>query len=167
LARKTAPQIDASARGLRLALLHAAFNTEIVTGLRSGARAAFLAAGGRLRDLVELELPGAFELPLASKVAAESGAFDAVVALGAVVRGDTDHYEHVAREAASGLQRAALDTRVPIAFGVLTTRTIAQALRRAAPGPENKGGEAVRAAIATVHALRTLRIRRVRSKAQR
>jgi 6,7-dimethyl-8-ribityllumazine synthase len=167
LARKTAPEIDASARGLRLAVLHAAFNTEIVTGLLAGARVAFLAAGGRLRDLVELELPGAFELPLACKLAAESGAFDAVVALGAVVRGDTDHYEHVAREAAAGLQRAALETRVPIAFGVLTTRTIAQALRRAAPGAENKGGEAARAAIATVHALRKLRTLRVRPARQR
>jgi len=167
LARKTAPQLEASARGLRLALLRAAFNVEIVTGLAQGARAAFLAAGGRARDLVEVEIPGAFELPLASKVAAESGSFDAVVALGAVVRGDTDHYEHVAREAAAGLQRAMLETRTPIAFGVLTTRSAAQALRRAAPGAENKGGEALRAALAMVHALRLLRGRPARRPGRR
>ena len=125
-----------------------------------GARAAFLAAGGRARDLAELEVPGAFELPLAARVAAASGRFDAVVALGAVVRGDTDHYEHVAREAAAGLQRAALDTGVPVAFGVLTVRDVKQALARCAPGPDNKGAEAARAALAMVAVLQALRARK-------
>jgi 6,7-dimethyl-8-ribityllumazine synthase len=155
-AAKAPPRLQAGARGLRVVVLRAAFNAHVVEGLARGAREAFLAAGGRARDLVELEVPGAFELPLAARVAAESGRFDAVVALGAVVRGGTDHYEHVAREAAAGLQRAAFETRVPVAFGVLTVRTVEQALERAAPGPDNKGAEAARAALATVHVLRAL-----------
>lgn len=157
---KQAPRLEARARGLRLLVLRAAFNAPVVGGLAEGARAAFLAAGGRARDLAELEVPGAFELPLAARVAAASGRYDAVVALGAVVRGDTDHYEHVAREAAAGLQRAALDTGVPVAFGVLTVRDVKQALARCAPGPDNKGAEAARAALAMVAVLRALRARK-------
>lgn len=156
---KTAPSAQASARGLRLVLLRAAFNAEIVEGLTAGARVAFREAGGRPKDLVELEVPGAFELPLAAKLAAQGRRCDAVVALGAVIKGGTDHYEHIAREAASGLQRAALDTETPVAFGVLTVRTLAQAVERAAPGPENKGAEAARAAIAMAQLKRRLRKR--------
>jgi 6,7-dimethyl-8-ribityllumazine synthase len=101
------------------------------------------------------KVPGAFELPLAAKAAAVAG-FDAVIALGAVVRGETDHYEHIAREAASGLAAVALETGVPIGFGVLTVTDEAQALKRSAPGPDNKGAEAARAAVAMVHVLRGL-----------
>lgn len=157
---KQAPRVQARARGLRLLVLRAAFNAHVVGGLAEGARAAFLAAGGRERDLLELEVPGAFELPLAARAGAASGRFDAVVALGAVIRGETDHYEHVARETAAGLQRAALDTGVPVAFGVLTVREAEQALERCAPGPDNKGAEAARAALAMVDVLRALRARK-------
>ena len=101
-------------------------------------------------------VPGAFELPLAARAAAETRRFDAVVALGAVIRGETDHYEHIAREAAAGLSRVALDTGVPVGFGVLTCETEAQALSRSAPGEGNKGAEAARAALAMVHVLRGL-----------
>ncbi len=145
---------------MRLLILRAAFNAHVVGGLAQGARQAFLEAGGRAADLTEAEVPGAFELPLAARAAGASGRFDAVVAVGAVIRGGTDHYEHVAREAAAGLQRAALDTGVPVAFGVLTTRTVEQALERARPGAENKGAEATRAALAMVPLLQALRARK-------
>ena len=85
-----------------------------------------------------------------------TGRFDAVVALGAVIRGETDHYEHIAREAASGLARVSYRTGVPVGFGVLTVEREEQALARSAPGLGNKGAEAARAAVATVHAVRTL-----------
>ena len=152
---KQAPQDVPSARGLRVAVLYAAFNPRVVGGLVDGAVAALaeMEADGILRE----EVPGAFELPLAALAAAGSGRFDAVVALGAVIRGETDHYEHIAREAASGLAAVALETGVPIGFGVLTVADEAQALARSAPGPENKGAEAARAAVAMVHVLERLR----------
>jgi len=153
---KQPPSHRPRARGLRVALVRSAFNAPVVNGLLAGARAALLEAGAGERDLVEIEAPGAFELPLLCLAAARSGRFDAVVALGAVIKGDTDHYEHVARAATEGLLRASLDTGVPVAFGVLTVREEAQALRRSAPGSGNKGAEAALAAVATVHALRSL-----------
>ncbi|HET7746578.1 MAG TPA: 6,7-dimethyl-8-ribityllumazine synthase, partial [Vicinamibacteria bacterium] len=99
-------------------------------------------------------VPGAFELPLAARAAARSGRVDAVVALGAVIRGETDHYEHVARAATDGLAAVARETGVPVGFGVLTVAEEGQALARSAPGPGNKGAEAARAAVAMVHVLR-------------
>jgi len=144
------------ATGLRVALLRAAFNAPVVEGLAGGAREALLQAGVAPADLHELAVPGAFELPLAALAAARSGRFDAVVALGAVIRGETDHYEHVARAATDGLLRATLETGVPVGFGVLTVTEEEQAVARAAPGPENKGAEAARATVAMVHVLRSL-----------
>jgi len=141
---------------LRIALLHAAFNAAVVDGLLAGALAALDAMGARRRDVAVEPVPGAFELPLAAQAAARSGRFDAVVALGAVIRGDTDHYEHVAREAAAGLAAVAREAGVPVAFGVLTCETEAQARARSAPGPDNKGAEAARAAVSMVHTLRRL-----------
>jgi 6,7-dimethyl-8-ribityllumazine synthase len=153
---KQAPSVRADARGLRIALVHAAFNAPVVGGLLSGARAELLAAGAAAEDLTEVEAPGAFELPLVCRAAALSGRFDAVVALGAVIKGGTDHYEHVARAATDGLLRVSLDTGVPVAFGVLTVAAEDQAVERACPGDGNKGAEAARAAVATVQALRRL-----------
>jgi 6,7-dimethyl-8-ribityllumazine synthase len=142
---------------MRVAIVRAAFNAPVVDGLAAGARQALLDAGASSADLVELEAPGAFELPLLSLAAARSGRFDAVVALGAVIKGDTDHYEHVARAATEGLLRASLDSGVPVAFGVLTVAEEGQALARSAQGAGNKGAEAARAAVAMVRALRRLR----------
>lgn len=155
-AAKQAPRLRADARGLRVAVLRAAFNAPVVDGLSAGARAAFGELGGRAADLEEIEVPGAFELPQAAHAAALSGRFDALVALGAVIRGETDHYEHVAREASNGLMNVARETLVPVGFGVLTVAREAQALARSAPGPDNKGAEALRAAVAMVHTLRAL-----------
>jgi 6,7-dimethyl-8-ribityllumazine synthase len=153
---KQPAQAAVSARRVRLGIVRAAFNAHVVEGLVAGARAAFRAAGGRDADLVEFEVPGAFELPAAARAAALSGRFDVLVAFGAVIRGDTDHYEHVAREAASGLATVARETLVPLGFGVLTVSHEPQALTRSAPGPDNKGAEALRAALQMLPVLRAL-----------
>ena len=159
---KRPPQERHGARGLRFALLGSAFNAPVVDGLLEGARGELARAGCRPGDVELLRAPGAFELPLAALAAARSGRYDALVALGAVIRGETDHYEHIAREAAAGLAAVARDTGVPVGFGVLTCETEAQALARSAPGDGNKGAEAARAALAMVHLLAGLRPRRRR-----
>ncbi|HSD65079.1 MAG TPA: 6,7-dimethyl-8-ribityllumazine synthase [Vicinamibacteria bacterium] len=151
---KQAPRDRPSARGLRVAIVRSLFNRPVTDGLLEGAREALADMGaGRL---AVFDLPGAFELPLAAQAAARSGRFDAVVALGAVIEGETDHYEHVARETARGLAAVARETGVPVAFGVLTVRQEEQARRRAAPGAGNKGAEAARAAVMTALALRSI-----------
>jgi len=154
---KQAPRTSPSARGLRVAIVRSLFNRPVTDGLLAGARAALAGMGAAASRVVVYDLPGAFELPLAAQAAARSGRFDAVVALGAVIEGETDHYEHVAREAASGLAAVARETGVPVAFGVLTVRQEEQARRRAAAGPGNKGAEAARAAVATALVLRSIR----------
>lgn len=154
---KQAPRDRPSARGLRVAIVRSLFNRGVTDGLLAGARAALAAMGAAEGRVAVYDLPGAFELPLAAQAAARSGRFDAVVALGAVVEGETDHYEHVAREAASGLAAVARETGVPVAFGVLTVRDEEHARRRAAAGPGNKGAEAARAAVATALVLRSIR----------
>ena len=139
-----------------MAVLRAAFNPLVVEGLLQGALQALNEMGMAEGAVIVEAVPGAFELPLAAQAAGRSGRFDAVIALGAVIRGDTDHYDHIARETAAGLAAAARETGVPVAFGVLTCQTEAQALARSAPGPDNKGAEAARAAVAMVHTLRRL-----------
>jgi 6,7-dimethyl-8-ribityllumazine synthase len=154
---KTAPERTARAAGLRVAIVRSSFNAAVVDGLARGAWAALVEAGADQSGITEIVAPGAFELPLACLAAARSGHFDAVVALGAVIRGGTDHYEHVAREAAAGIMRASLDTGVPISFGVLTVHDEAQARARCGEGPDNKGAEAANAAVAMVALLRAMR----------
>ena len=154
---KAAPERTARAGGLRVAIVRSAFNADIVDGLARGAWQALVEAGADQSGITEIVAPGAFELPLACLAAARSGHFDAVVALGAVIKGDTDHYEHVARAATDGILRAGLDSGVPVSFGVLTVQEEAQARARCAPGPDNKGAEAANAAIAMVALLRALR----------
>ena len=154
---KAASPAQPDGRGLKVAVVHAAFNADVVSGLLEGARAALLEMGVLAKDVTVVEVPGAFELPLAARAAAQHARFDAVVALGAVVRGETDHYEHVAREAAAGLAAVARESGVPVGFGVLTVRDQTLARTRSVPGPDNKGAEAARAAVAMVHALRKLR----------
>jgi 6,7-dimethyl-8-ribityllumazine synthase len=156
---KTASSLRPDATGLRILVLRSAFNAEVVEGLVEGALLA-LDEMGAGRGQVDVEtVPGAFELPLAARCAAASGRFDAIVTLGAVIKGETDHYEHIARECAAGLEAAARETGVPVGFGVLTVAEEAQARARAAPGPENKGAEAARAAVEMVHVLRRLKKR--------
>jgi 6,7-dimethyl-8-ribityllumazine synthase len=157
---KKAPGSRPDGTGLRVVLLRSAFNARIVDGLLAGAREALLTMGVAAEDITTVEVPGAFELPLAARAAAHSGRFDAVVALGAVVRGETDHYEHIAREAAAGLAVVARETGVPVGFGVLTVKNEKQAKSRARKGAGNKGAEAAQAAVAMVHVVRSLKVAR-------
>jgi len=138
---------ESSARGRRVAIVAAKFNDFIVASLLKGATAAWLERGGPAEDLLVARVPGAFELPVAARRLALSGRYDAVVALGCVIRGDTPHFEHVAGECARGLQLTSLETGVPVIFGVLTVETVEQALERAATTAGNKGGEAMAAAL--------------------
>ena len=146
--------IDAS--GMRIAIVAGRFNRDVTAPLLEGALAT-LAAQGVEADAVPIcWVPGAFELPLTAKRLAASGAVDAVICLGAVIKGDTAHFEYVAGPCAHGIAAAALETGVPIAFGVLTTNDEAQALARAGGAEGNKGAEAAATAIEMVDLLRRL-----------
>jgi 6,7-dimethyl-8-ribityllumazine synthase len=147
---------EAGAGGHRVAIVAARFNDFIVASLVKGATAAWAARGGAPEELAVVRVPGAFELPLAAKKLAASGRYDAVVALGCVIRGDTPHFEYVAGECARGLQQASLETGVPVAFGVLTVETVDQALERAATNAGNKGGEAMETALEMASLLQRL-----------
>lgn len=138
----------------RVALACAKFNGAITERLVEGALAGLKDHGVALDSVTVAWVPGAFELPLAASRLCRT--HDAVIALGAVIRGDTAHFDFVAGECASGLQRVALDTGVPVVFGVLTTDTVAQALQRSAPGDGNKGYEAAVVALEMVALLRAL-----------
>jgi len=138
---------EIAARGRKVAMVAARFNDFIVASLLKGATAAWLERGGPAEDLLIARVPGAFELPVVARRLALSGRYDAVVALGCVIRGDTPHFEYVSGECARGLQLASLQTGVPIIFGVLTVETVEQALERAATGAGNKGAEAMAAAL--------------------
>ena len=141
------------ARGRRFAIVAASFNEIVVRSLVQGALDCFRAHGISDDELQVAWVPGSFELPLASKRLAESGMFDGIVCLGAVVRGETAHFDYVAGEAARGIQTVALQTGVPVAFGVLTTETMEQALDRAGGKHGNKGWEAAMTALQTVSVL--------------
>ena len=133
----------------RIALCVATFYKELAEKLEAGARAALSDAG--VTDVDRLEVPGAFELPLVAKYAAESGRYAAIVCLGAVIRGETDHYDYVCGAAARGIQQVQLTTGVPCGFGVLTVDTIEQALARVSGGSKRDSGRhAVEAALASL-----------------
>jgi 6,7-dimethyl-8-ribityllumazine synthase len=131
---------------VRVALAVGRFYEDLAERLVTGARAALVEAG--VQEIDELDVPGAFELPMAAKLAAESGGYDAVVCLGAVIRGETDHYDYVCGEAARGIQDVQLKTGVPCAFGVLTVDTYEQALARAGEGKRDSGRHAAEAVLA-------------------
>jgi 6,7-dimethyl-8-ribityllumazine synthase len=132
------------AEGDRWAIAAARFYEDLADKLVNGARRVFEEAGGGVEVF---DVPGAFELPLAAKYCAESGRFDGVACVGAVIRGETDHYDYVCSEAASGIARVSLDTGVPCAFGVLTVNTMEQALARAGGGKRHSGEDAARAVL--------------------
>jgi 6,7-dimethyl-8-ribityllumazine synthase len=142
--------------GLRIAIACGRFNDLITERLLTGARDGLIRHGVDAASITEAWVPGAFELPLVAKRLAESGEYDAVICLGAVIRGATGHYEHVAGQCAAGIQRAQLDTGVPVIFGVLTTETIEQAIERAGTKAGNKGYEAAETAIEMADLLRQL-----------
>ena len=142
--------------GLRIAIVVANFNDFITNRLLDGARAALARNGVRDDDVTVVSVPGSFELPLVAKKLAESKRHDAVISLGAVIRGETDHYEHVAGEAAKGIANAGLSSGVPIIFGVLTTDTLEQAINRAGGKQGNNGYGAGLAAIEMANLMRVL-----------
>jgi 6,7-dimethyl-8-ribityllumazine synthase len=142
-----------------VALCVARFYTELADKLEAGAREALSEAG--VTDVDRHDVPGAFELPLIARYAAQSGRYDAVVCLGAVIRGETDHYDYVCREAARGIQQVQLETGVPCGFGVLTVDTMEQALERVQGGSKrDTGRHAVEAALASLAVKRELAGRR-------
>lgn len=133
--------------GLKIAVIDTGWNEFIVRPLAEGAVGALRRHGVGDDDITQMTVPGAYELPLACQVAAQSGRYDAIVALGCVIRGATPHFDYVAGEAAKGLSKVMQDTGVPVAFGVLTTDTIEQAIERAGTKAGNKGAEAATVAI--------------------
>jgi 6,7-dimethyl-8-ribityllumazine synthase len=138
-----APLGDAA--GFRFALVVSRFNEAITGSLRDAASRALREAGAANQQT--FEVPGAYEIPQAARAAAETGAFDAIVCLGRVIRGETPHFDYISSAVAHGIMTAAADTGVPMAFGVLTTDTVAQAQARAGNDDDNKGREAAAAAI--------------------
>lgn len=144
-------------RGLRFAIVVARFNNAITGRLLSAALEALIRAGAASGDIEVVKVPGSFELPLIAKALAQRGRHDAIIALGAVIRGETPHFDHVAAQAAAGLQQVALSTGVPVAFGVLTTNTPEQAAARAGGEKGNKGADAAMTAIEMAALLRRLR----------
>lgn len=142
-------------RGLRIGIACGRFNGGITQRMLDGVLAAADRLGVDPKDLFVAWVPGAFELPLLAKSMIDGAGVDAVVALGAVIRGDTGHYDFVAGECARGLQDVSLSTGRPVIFGVLTTDTVEQALVRSEPGEGNKGAEALATAVEFVRLQRT------------
>lgn len=143
-----------SAKGKKFALVIARFNSFVVESLVEGAIDALKRSGDvNDEDITLIRVPGAHELPIVAKKAAASGKFDAIIALGAVIRGGTPHFEFVAGEASKGLSQVALEYTTPVAFGVITTESIEQAIERSGTKAGNKGAEAALTAIEMVNVL--------------
>jgi 6,7-dimethyl-8-ribityllumazine synthase len=147
---------DLIARDLRFAIVAARFNDTIVDSLIRGAVDTLVRHGAAEKHIELVRVPGAFDLPLVVQKLAASKRCDAIVALGAVIRGATPHFDHVAGQCAAGLARVSLETGVPVAFGVLTTDTIEQAIERAGTKAGNKGADAALCALELANLLRRL-----------
>ena len=142
--------------GIRVGIVAARFNEFIVSKLLSGCEDGLLRHGVRSEDIAVAWVPGAFEIPLAAQAMAKSGKYDAVITLGAVIRGATSHYDYVCAEVSKGVANVSLNTGVPVLFGVLTTDTIEQAIERAGTKAGNKGAECAQGAIEMVNLIRAL-----------
>ncbi len=140
-------QGELDGRGLSLAIIVSRFNEMVTERLLAGAQEALARHGVDAEQVDVAHVPGSFELPLTARRLAESGRYQAVICLGAVLRGETPHFEYVAAQAASGIARVSLDTGVPIVFGVITADTLEQALDRAGGKHGNKGFDAVAVAV--------------------
>lgn len=148
---------DLLARDLKFAIVASRFNEFIVEQLVRGAIDALQRHGAKEQQITLVRVPGAFDMPVAVRQLAKSGKYDAIIAVGAVIKGATAHFDYVAGECASGLARAASDTDVPVAFGVLTTDTIEQAIERAGTKAGNKGADAAMCALEMANLLRNLK----------
>lgn len=149
-------QGDLQGQGLRVGVVVARFNDFITSKLLEGAKAALARHGVREEDITVAWVPGSFEIPLVARKMAESGQYHAVICLGAVIKGETDHYNYVAGEAAKGIANASVSTGVPVIFGVLTTHTMEQAINRAGGKLGNSGYNAGIAAIEMANLVRAL-----------
>jgi 6,7-dimethyl-8-ribityllumazine synthase len=147
---------DLLARDLRFAILAARFNERVVEGLVRGAVDALRRHGAGDKQIEIVRVPGAYDMPVAARRLAQSRRYDAIVALGAVIRGATAHFDYVAGECSSGLARVAAETGVPVGFGVLTTDTAEQAMDRAGGKAGNKGADAALAAVELANLFRRL-----------
>ena len=147
---------DLTIRNKKIALVAGRFNSFVVEHLISGAKEALLKHGADETDIDLLYVPGAFEIPLALKKTANSGKYNGIIALGAVIRGGTPHFEFVAGECVKGISQVALDSEIPIAFGVLTVDTVEQAIERSGSNSENKGVEAAESTIRMINLLEKL-----------
>lgn len=143
-------------QGIRVGIVCARFNEFIASKLLSGCEDTLLRHGVQGEDISVAWVPGAFEIPLIASKMAKSGKYDAVIALGAVIRGSTSHYDYVCSEVSKGVASAALSSDVPVMFGVLTTDTIEQAIERAGTKAGNKGAECAQGAIEMVNLIRAL-----------
>jgi 6,7-dimethyl-8-ribityllumazine synthase len=152
------PDALLSARGLRFAVVASRFNNDIVDDLLQEALNCLRELGAAPGDVRVVRVPGAFEIPLAARLLFERGQVDAIVALGAVVRGETSHHLHLGQEVLAALGRLSTETRVAVSCGVLTTENEAQARARSRPGdPQNRGRHAARAAVEMARVVRELR----------
>ena len=138
---------DQNARGLRFGVVVSRFNDFITSNLLTGALDIFSQYGVDEDDLKVLKVPGAFEIPQAAKKLCSTGNFDAIVCLGAVIRGETSHFDYICSEASRGVGQVGLEFNVPVLFGVLTTENLEQAVARSSSGSSNKGRETALAAI--------------------
>lgn len=145
-----------TSKGLKMAIVVARFNEFIGSKLLSGAIDAFKRHGGALDDLTTVWVPGAFEIPLVAQKLAQSGKYDAVICLGAVIRGSTPHFDYVCAEVSKGIATVSMKTNVPIMFGVLTTENIEQAIERAGTKAGNKGYDAAMSAIEMANLLKEI-----------
>ena len=143
----TTIQGSGRASGRKFALVVSKYHDFVTDKLQSGASAALEAAGAVAADITIVRVPGAFEIPIAAQRAAESGRYDAIVCLGCLIKGETPHFDVIAAAVSQGITASASATGVPMAFGVLTTNSVEEALARAGDGPSNKGREAALAAI--------------------
>ena len=146
-----------SAAGLRFAIVVSRFNSFITERLLGGAMDALTRTGANTDQIDVIKVPGSWEVPLVAGEAAKSKKYDAVICLSAVIRGETPHFDYVAGEAAKGIAQVAAQTGVPVAFGVLTTNTLEQAIDRAGAKGGNKGFDAAMTAVEMANLLRTLR----------
>jgi 6,7-dimethyl-8-ribityllumazine synthase len=144
------------AQGLRIAIIVSRFNQFITEKLLEGALDGVKSHGGATDDITVVRVPGAFEIPLAAEKLAVAGRYDALVCLGAVIRGDTPHFEYVSQAVTHGIVRAVSKYQIPISFGVLTTDDVQQAMDRSGAKDSNKGYEAALTAIEMVNAIRQL-----------
>ncbi|MBN2178572.1 MAG: 6,7-dimethyl-8-ribityllumazine synthase [Deltaproteobacteria bacterium] len=135
------------AKGLKFGIVASRFNDFICGKLVEGALDALKRSGAEEKTITVVRVPGAFEIPLVAKKLAKSGDFDAIICLGAVIRGDTPHFEYISSEVSKGIAAATLDTGIPIAFGVITSDTLEQAIERAGSKSGNKGWDAAISAI--------------------